>query len=541
MLNYLNPELFTQIPQLRFLSLRSCSLNMIEPRIAGLLVNLQFLDVRDNSLTCNCSVQWIRNHLLSQKNHSSSSSSSSTKQSFGTTVLAAVKASLPNYQESGASEREKSRSSHKPLTASHSAGTTTITFREEQPSSSASFSSQSQTQWQAKTMSEKEVGEEVDEETLNAAASSPASPGGTSLSLFPMELAASLLPHHPVASNAVQLSAVELFLQELEQQTRCLDPVKDKRLIDLGIEMIACSKSESMTPIVMLALVVGVAMGVIIIAVVRFREQIVNCLLLRRGKGANKRKKKNKKPYEVTRSFLPSSPVPVSANNKYNPTPVSTLHVNNNRKVYHTSIHPFTQTNSTSTGGSNNMSSQRHHTLIRTPFDEFGSLSSKPEFIYVHNTINSRGNNNSSSRSSSRSINDVRNGIISGIGVNSSRNSGNAVLDPRTDCLDSIYRSRHVINNLLNSPYEVVPILPPAPFPVYPSSHRNWNTSSQHPHRMQHQHPDQVSYPPPPHLMPQHFTDPAVDPDDPFNFYERLYEDPDPLPDISHLTPSTEL
>lgn len=434
LLSHLDPELFAPLAALRFLSLQSCSLSVIDVRIANLAVNLQFLDVRDNSLTCNCSVQWIRSHFLSQRNHSSSSPP------IGTTVLAAaVVAALPNYPSSAVDlqTQETLLSETTTTAAPQYLGLDWLTRREER-------------------------------EELVPHKSAVARP------------VLSLLPEETMSRQAVQL-----LLRHLEE-ARCSDPtlVRDKRLIDLGPEMTGCFKSESMTLFVILALAVGVAVGVIIILVLRFRERV--CILFRKRED----KKRKQRSHDLSRSaFLPSS---LSLSSKFNPTPVSTLHVNNNRKVFH-GLDGVT---------SSTMKGQRHPTLARMPFDEFGSLSSKPEFIFVHNTINLRGNN--------RSIGNLGNG---GHDV---RHDPSLV---RSDFIEPIYRSRHVINNVRNNPYEVVPIVPPV-------SHRNAGWTHHHPDHLQAYH------------MQHQFTDPS-DPDDPFNFYERTYEEAH-CP-ISHLTPSTEL
>lgn len=449
LLSHLDPELFAPLTELRFLSLQSCSLSVIDVRISNLAVNLQFLDVRDNSLTCNCSVQWIRSHFLSQRNHSSSRTERSP---LGTTLLSAVVAALPNYPPSGNQEN------------------TEQTLLTPDTTTAAAVPQYLSLDWLTKKSADGEESEDGPHKWQ----------GRPVLSLLQDE--------------RMSGQAVQLLLRHLEE-ARCSDPtlVRDKRLIDLGPEMTGCFRSESMAPFVMLALAVGVAVGVIIILVVRFRVRVVSCLRRRREK---KRKERGVK--DLSRSaFLPSS---LSLSSKFNSTPVSTLHVNNNRKVFH----GFDAVSGGSTKG------LRHPTLARMPFDEFGSLSSKPEFIFVHNTINLRGEN--------RSIGSLANGGLdddSGI--------------VRSDFIEPIYRPRHVINNLRNSPYEVVPIVPP--LASHPSSQRTigW---SHHPHH----HSDQLPY-----HMQQHpqFTHPSHDPDDPFNFYERTYEEAD-CP-ISHLTPSTEL
>lgn len=458
MLTYLHPELFAVTRDLRFLSLQSCSLSVIDARITNLAPNLQFLDIRDNSLTCNCSFQWIRNHFLTQRNHSiSSSSSSSSEQSVGTTVLAAaVVAALPNYQSAG--ETEPSSTSHSPL--SESLTEMAYMFRDED-------------------------GPRLILDPVPATTPKPRPV------LLPLQEEMGEQMRAEMTANAVQL-----LLRELEE-ARCSDLLKDNRLIDLGPEMTGCYKSvtESMAPIVIVALVVGVAVGVIIILVVRFRGRLTQCLSFRR-----EGKKKRKHPYDPTRSSFLPSPISVSST-KFNPTPVTTLHVNNNRKVFHGCDPLIT--------GTTKISNQR--SLARMPFDEFGSLSSKPEFIFVHNTINTmRGNNHNNSSSSG----DFGNGDATGSAA--------------SDFIPPIYRPRHVINNLRNNPYEVVPIVPPVA--SHPSSHRNW---SHHMLQQQQQHAvqqQQLPY----HLQTQHF-----DPDDPFNFYERTYEEAEcPL---NHVTPSTEL
>lgn len=444
LLSHLDPELFAPLAALRFLSLQSCSLSVIDVRIANLAVNLQFLDVRDNSLTCNCSVQWIRSHFLSQRNHSSSSPP------IGTTVLAAaVVAALPNYPSSGA-EME-----------------TQETLLPETTTAAPALPQYMSLDWLTRR-------EEREELVPHKSAASVARP------------VLSLLPEETMSRQAVQL-----LLRHLEE-ARCSDPtlVRDKRLIDLGPEMTGCFKSESMAPIVMLALAVGLAVAVILILVLRFRQKV--CMLFRKRED----KKRKQRSQDLSRSaFLPSS---LSLSSKFNPTPVSTLHVNNNRKVFH-GLDAVT---------SSTLKGQRHPTLAHMPFDEFGSLSSKPEFIFVHNTINLRGKN--------RSIGNLGNG-----GHDVRHDTGLV----RSDFIEPIYRSRHVINKERNNPYEVVPIVPP----VAPSSH--WNGSG----GWSHHHPDQLHY----HMQTQQqFTHPS-DPDDPFNFYERTYEEAH-CP-ISHLTPSTEL
>ena len=325
MLTYLHPELFAATRDLRFLSLQSCSFSVIDARIANLAPNLQFLDVRDNSLTCNCSVQWIRSHFLNQRNHSSSSSPE-PEQSVGTTVLAAVIAALPNYQSSSGAAGEEHSTSHTPLTESATAVPQYLSL-----------------DWLTKRENEHE-----DQDSPHK--SRPV------LSLLAEKPAEETVQ----AATANSANAVQLLLRELEE-ARCSDPslLKDNRLIDLGPDMTGCFKSESMAPIVIVALAVGVAVGVIIILIVRFRERLTHCLSFRRDG------KKRKRPYDLTRSSFLPSPISVSSN-KFNPTPVSTLHVNNNRKVFH-GFDPVTGTTK---------SSQR--SLARMPFDEFGSLSSKP-------------------------------------------------------------------------------------------------------------------------------------------------------------------
>jgi len=64
MLQYLNPDMFAMMPNLQSLSLKSSSLSIIDPKIGSFLTNLVILDVRDNTLVCNCSLDWIRNQLL---------------------------------------------------------------------------------------------------------------------------------------------------------------------------------------------------------------------------------------------------------------------------------------------------------------------------------------------------------------------------------------------------------------------------------------------------------------------------------------------
>jgi hypothetical protein len=434
MLTYLHPEMFAAVRDLRFLSVQSCSLSVIDARIANVLPRLQLLDVRNNSLTCNCSVQWIRSHFLNQRNHSASDLTDLTPIEDETAAVAAVP--QPNYQTGAGSE---DRPYSVPVSNSFPA----------------------QLDW---------LTSDTGEYRTDPSPQSPDHRPHPAPSPAPV-----VHPDDDIIFDAAQL--LPLF-----EEARCTDPVtgRDSRLIDLGPDVTGCFKSDSMTLIVIAALVVGITVGVIIILIVKFRRRIAHCLSF-----GSKEDKKRKRPYDLSRAFLPS---PITVSSKFNPTPVSTLHVNNNRKVFH----------GYDSSGGTLKSSQR--SLARMPFDEFGSLSSKPEFIFVHNTINlNRGNNRS-------------------IGIADSGSSASDLMDP-------IYRPRHVINNVRNNPYEVVPIVPPVA--SRPSS-RNWSH-----HIPRHQHPpDPIPY----HLQTQHFTDP----DDPFHFYERTYEEAE-CPLNHHLTPSTEL
>lgn len=427
-LQYLNADVFSDLKSLTILNLRSNSLTMIEPKIASFVVNLQVLDVRDNPLVCNCSIDWVRSQLSRQTVANDSSSFSSSSSS----TLLAVNSS-PSSSTSATATAAALESSSK---RREKAATTTTSLL---------------------TANYKEQPTEV----------------GANASPF-------YLGHlEPVLEEAGD--EILLWLAAL-QDVKCTQPgqLTGKRLIDLHSESIGCFKNDSMKPIVIIALVSGVALGIFIIIIIRFRVQIVHLF-------ATRTKKQSKRPHDFLSSHPSFLPSPITVSSKLNPTAVTTLHINNNhRKVY--GFDPLLSQSLHSTVSRPYHATSSVSTLGRISFDELGPLCAKPEFIYVHNNsflASSQSKQSSQlpqlpprpkthfttmARSTGITPLNVNSGVGGG-GGGSSVGSGNGgvgvnvggAFTTTSDRLDSfeqtIYPSRHAINNL-NNPYEVVPIVP---------------------------------------------------------------------------------
>lgn len=495
MLQYLNPDLFAPLKNLRFLSLRSSRLAMIDSRIGSFVVNLQLLDVRDNPLMCNCSVLWMRNHFLSSRNDSSFSSSPSPSLSMSDAVRDAVTSRLSqgNYKDLQTPAESSLPSSTSPAPSSPSSPS----FNP--PEAAPYFLRQ---QWSL----------------------DPSSPGSAS---YHNQL------HLILQENSGQnlLSPEQMFYQSL-LEARCFEPasLKGKRIVDLGPDVISCTKDSVMTPTVIGGIVGGFILCVLLVITVHFRSKFVACIRCR--------EKRIKRPQDLTHSaFLPTS-IAVSST-KFNPAhhPVSTMQSNNNRKVYSFDPPPLA-----TLGGVRGM-----------PYENLGSLrnnsrNKRPEFVYVqHNKtpdslttlVNGRG---------SRNISTLSNGFHPPPPP-SRRGVDDGYFEP-------IYRHRHGLNTIndLNNPYEVVPIIPPPvttlPYSssssssssVHPSSSslRTWNMS--HNDHRTHLVSDRHQLPPhQQHQLQQQQTQQLLhplDPEDPmFNFYEEA----DFPPYHHHSTPSTEL
>lgn len=407
-LHYLNADVFADLKSLAVLNVRSNSLTMIEAKIASFVVNLQLLDVRDNPLVCNCSIDWVRSQLSRQFVANDSSS---------------LSASLP------ASLAVNSSPS--------SSATATVT-------TAAALESSSKRREKAATTTTSLLTANYKEQPTEVGAASPFFLGH----MEPLEEAGD-----------------EMWLAALHD-VKCLAPsqLAGKRLIDLHSESIGCFKNDSMKPIVIIALVSGVALGVLIIVIIRFRMRIVHLFTARSNK-------QSKRPHDFLSSHPSFLPSPITVSSKLNATAVTTLHINNNhRKVYgfdpllsHTlhssAARPYHATSSVSTLG-------------RISFDELGPLCAKPEFIYVHNNGFLKSQSKESSQlpqlpprpkthftTMGRSTGMTPLNVGGGVAVNVAGGAF-ATTSDRLDSLEqTIYPSRHAINNL-NNPYEVVPIVP---------------------------------------------------------------------------------
>jgi len=485
MLQYLNADLFAPLKNLRFLSLRSSRLAMIDSRIGSFVVNLQFLDVRDNPLMCNCSVLWMRNHFLSFRNDSSPSPPSPSLSVSDAVRDAVTSLSQGNYKDlQTPAESSSLPSSTSPAPAYNP------------PEAAPYFLRQ---QWSL----------------------DPSSP---SASFYHNQL------HLILQENSGQnlLSPEQMFYQSL-LEARCFEPasLKGKRIVDLGPEVISCTKDSVMTPTVIGGIVGGLILCVLLVITVHLRSKFVACIRCR--------EKRIKRPQDLTHSAFLATSIAVSSTKFHPAHAVSTMQSNNNRKVYSFDPPPLS-----TLGGVRGM-----------PYQNLGSLrnnsrNKRPEFVYVqHNKtpdslstlVNGRG---------SRNISTLSNGFHP---PPASRRGG------EDGYFEPIYRQRHGLNtNDLNNPYEVVPIIPPPvttlPYSssssssssVHPSSSslRTWNmshndhrtllVSDRHqlpPHQQHQQHQQQT----------QQLLHP-LDPEDPmFNFYEEA----DFPPYRHHSTPSTEL
>ena len=436
-LQYLNPDAFGDLKQLVTLNVRSNALTMIDSKVGSFVVNLQVLDVRDNPLACNCSIDWVRSHLSRQGNHSSSSSSStSTWSSFSTSPVGSPFAT----SSSPSSAALESSTTANAATTTALLLTSNYNSKGKQPtevgSSSSSFSSSSSSTSSASTYSSSSSASTV------FASASP-------FYLGQVETTSSIL--YSTSSGG---DFTEEHLWSTLQDVKCFQPsnLQGKRLIDLESESIGCNKNESMKPIVIIALTSGIILGIFMIIIIRFRLYIIT-FFRRKHKHAGKR------PHDFMSSHPSFLPSPITVSSKLNPTTVTTLHINNNRKVYgfdpilshtlHSSNRPYLGSSAS--------------TLGRISFDELGPLCAKPEFIYVHNNTmvgtkqQHQQQHQQQQHPQQRSKiqlamgRTIVNGIHGGIGGGTG--------DHLESLEQAIYPPRHAINNL-NNPYEVVPIVP---------------------------------------------------------------------------------
>ena len=478
-LQYLNPDAFGDLKQLVTLNVRSNALTMIDSKIGSFVVNLQVLDVRDNPLACNCSIDWVRSHLSRQGNHSSSSPSPSPSSS----TLASSSPGSPFSSSSSLSFSTSSPSSAALESSTTANAATTTAFL-----LTSNYNSKSSNKVQPTA----EVGTEVGSSSFSSSSSSSSLPSSASFYLGQVEnfgtgsgSGSSIL--YSTAPGEEQL----LLWSSALQDVKCFSPanLQGKRLIDLDTESIGCFKaSESMKPIVIIALAIGIVVGIFIIIIIRFRFNLLTFIRRRSKKG------KGKRPHDFMSSHPSFLPSPITVSSKLNPTTVTTLHINNNRKVY--GFDPILSHTLHSSATRPYLGSSAS-TLGRISFDELGPLCAKPEFIYVHNNtmVNSDRRSNGSANKTqltlapgrgpsllngSSSINNCHTGDhhISSHGVGQFNHGGNhrhqqqiqhqhqhqhqyhqpGHVEP--SCLEqTIYPSRHAINNL-NNPYEVVPIVP---------------------------------------------------------------------------------
>ena len=503
--------MFSFLPNLEFLSLKSSSLSMIDSRIASFVVNLYFLDVRDNPLTCNCSLGWIRNHFVSSSNDSSPVSSSKSFPSFSLSVREAVTSLLSNYMEqlrylqssSSSSEQEVLQSmnnnlNNNPVSESMSPSSSSPSFLEEGSFSAPFYLRQN---WLFNTSQEGNPSKRV---SVLTPLSSPSS------SSFDNKIASNnnglllLMEGHEEGSqfpsSFFPLTPEQMLLYKLSHEAVCFDSpptysslsspssgdqVKEgRRIIDLGPEVTSCG-FKPYSPTTTIVAFVTVALVISVFVSLFFARKILSKCLSRMKKGrqvkSSHRKHRNPVVDHLSHaSFLPSTLTSVSTT-KLNPTPVSSsassiLHGNNNRKIY-----GFDPLLSMTTSRHQQQLQQQQQQLLATTlghhhtrgsaFESVGHFPS--EFVYVHNNdMSSRGDrrtfgttttgNNNRSNLSNRDIRHEGENFRNREEHQPLEGSGGGFFE------GGIYRPRHVINNL-NNPYEqpayeVVPIVPPAIF-----------------------------------------------------------------------------